>query len=560
MSDDELSLSEARLPGRKVGRYRLIQRVGEGAFAEVYFARDEESLAPVALKVLKSDIDPSISEQVRVRFLAEEKVTRAIGHRFIVKIRETSPAAERPCFLAMDFVAGRSFCEHLERHRSGKQGDGRPSREDYLAEVARLGHQVASAMAHAHARGVVHRDLKPENVLVTCERGNLAEVRIVDFGIAKAPVELFSVANAPSVTRYWTELGTVMGSPPYMAPEQCGAAQTATGQADVFALGVMLFGPVLDVDLKQLEQQSLPLNLPEDFETALELRGPLSKGWENLLRGMLERDPERRPAMGEVALVLQRLSRTNAAFAEAVEGWVRERRVPKARRLVKLLRAGEATAYLTEDEQKFIKQAPLHKLESLKRGLNAALWSSGLLLFAGLLAGHYLLSARGTPNAPGLDSSAPPERRVSALVSGACGGPVVTDKARDTAPSASANNDLLRLEGSLASERDKLRLAERDRLAEGRQRELLAQKLGRSEAELREVTAELAARSAELTTQRELVERCDQESERLLSCRQESATKSRELAETTQRLQLCTKSLRQAPDPDTEPVELGMSF
>src|SRR5690606_20710901 len=259
-------------------------------------------------------------EQVRVRFLAEEKITRAIRHPYVVHIRETSPADARPCFLAMDFVAGRPFSQHLARLRQGDGGASKPSRADYLAEVARLGHQVASAMSAAHAQGIVHRDLKPQNVLVCCEHsGQLAEVRIVDFGIAKAPVELFSVTCASSVTRYWTELGTVMGSPPCMAPEQCGAAQGATGKADVFALGVMLFGSVLGVDIEALEQRSVQLTLPDDLETALELRGPLPEAWERLLRAMLERDPEARPDMAEVSLRLQRLARADAAFAVAVE-------------------------------------------------------------------------------------------------------------------------------------------------------------------------------------------------------------------------------------------------
>src|SRR5690606_13600737 len=120
MSDTLPTLSEVSAePTRVIGRYRLIQRVGEGAFAEVYFARDEETLAPVAVKVLRDDIDASIREQVRVRFLAEEKITRAIRHPYVVHIRETSPADARPCFLAMDFVAGRPFSQHLARLRQG---------------------------------------------------------------------------------------------------------------------------------------------------------------------------------------------------------------------------------------------------------------------------------------------------------------------------------------------------------------------------------------------------------------------------------------------------------
>ncbi|HEU5075721.1 MAG TPA: serine/threonine-protein kinase, partial [Polyangiaceae bacterium] len=393
MSSSKPTLNEAPLAYDTIGRYRLIQRVGEGAFAEVYFARDEESLAPVAVKVLKDDIDPSIREQVRVRFLAEEKITRAIQHPYVIHIRETSAADARPCFLAMDFVAGWPFNEHLARFRAGRLTSEKPGKPEYMSEVARLGHQVASAMASAHARGIVHRDLKPENVLVSCEHDALAEVRILDFGIAKAPVELFSVAAATSVTRYWTELGTVMGSPPCMAPEQCGAAQAVSGKADVFALGVMLFGALLGVDIQSMEQSSSQLDLPQDLENSIALRGPLPQGWETLLRAMLELDPETRPDMAEVALRLQRLARSDEAFGAAVEAWVRQRRVPSARQLGHIMTTVDEARYLTEDERDFAKNAPLKRLASMQSRLAFA--TTAATLAGVLVLGGAALAASG---------------------------------------------------------------------------------------------------------------------------------------------------------------------
>jgi serine/threonine-protein kinase len=115
----------------RIGRYRLLKQVGEGAFAKVYFARDEETQAPVARKVLRDDIDPSNAEQVRVRVLAEERISKAIDHRYVVEISETSEPEARPCFLAMDFIQGRSFCQYLQRLKDPEQ---------VLVESARLGH------------------------------------------------------------------------------------------------------------------------------------------------------------------------------------------------------------------------------------------------------------------------------------------------------------------------------------------------------------------------------------------------------------------------------------
>lgn len=553
MSSAEPPLTEAPLPHDTIGRYRLIQRVGEGAFAEVYFARDEESLAPVAVKVLKGDIDPSIREQVRVRFLAEEKITRAIQHPYVIHIRETSAADVRPCFLAMDFVAGRPFTDHLARFRSGRLTSDKPAKHEYLAEVARLGHQVASAMTAAHSRGIVHRDLKPENVLVSCEHDALAEVRILDFGIAKAPVELFSVAAATSVTRYWTELGTVMGSPPCMAPEQCGAAQAVSGKADVFALGVMLFGALLGVDIQAMEQNGTQLDLPRDLENSIALRGPLPEAWETLLRAMLELDPAARPDMDEVALRLQRLARSDEAFGAAVEAWARQRRVPSARQLSRIMATVDQATYLTEDERDFAKNAPLERLASMRRRLGfaatAATLACGLVIGGALLAASDWLGA--TPpkltlaaSRPLLGAPAIPSERASAVLTDSA----ATARTRD----ADAKRELF-------LERDRAQKAEA--LVQESRVELDAQraKLVRAESRVGALEADVRERDAKLSEQRLALERCDGESERLLACRQETAVKSQELAETTQRLQMCTKSLRGGAAPPTGELELGMS-
>ena len=551
MSPPESPLNEAPVSSDLIGRYRLIQRVGEGAFAEVYFARDDESLAPVAVKVLKDDIDPSIREQVRVRFLAEEKITRAVDHPYVIHIRETSAADVRPCFLAMDFVAGRPFNEHLSRFRAGRMTPEKPAKNEYFAEVARLGHQVAAAMAAAHERGIVHRDLKPGNVLVTCEHDGLAEVRILDFGIAKAPMELFSVAAATSVTRYWTELGTVMGSPPYMAPEQCGAAQAVSGKADVFALGVMLFGAVLSVDVQSMEQTSSQLRLPEDLENSLALRGPLSKGWDELLRVMLALDPADRPDMAEVALRLQRLARADEAFATAVDVWRRQRRVPSARQLGRILKLADQARYLTEDEREFTKQAPLQRLESLRRRLTwvaSALVVTGVTLAgAGLLASGWLETA-----APRLTLAA--SRPLFGSVTGARADAVRAPEV-DTVSDARLRDS----KRELFAERDRAQQVEA-RAQEGRvELDGLRAKLGRAEGRALALESEARALGEKLDKQRAALERCDGESERLLACRQETATKSQELVETTQRLQMCNKSLRGGAVPPTGEVELGMS-
>jgi len=389
-------------------------------------------------------------------------------------------------------------------------------------------------------------------VLVSCEHDALPEVRILDFGIAKAPVELFSVAAATSVTRYWTELGTVMGSPPYMAPEQCGAAQAATGKADVFALGVMLFGALLGVDIQSMEQTSSQLRLPEDLENSLALRGPLPKGWDELLCVMLELDPADRPDMAEVALRLQRLARADEAFATAVDAWLRQRRVPSARQLGRIMKVADQARYLTEDERAFTKQAPLQRLESLRRRLT---WvASALVLTAVVTVGGAGFVASGWLETmpPRLTLAAARPLFGNATASRA-------DEVRAPEVNTALDGRLRDAKREVFVERDRAQQAEA-RLQEGRvELDGLRAKVGRAEGRALALESEVRALGDKLDKQQAALERCDGESERLLACRQETASKSQELAETTQRLQMCNKSLRGGAVPPTGEVELGMS-
>ena len=237
----------------------------------------------------------------------------------------------------------------------------------------------------AHEKGIVHRDLKPDNVLVTRARGNgLAEIRIVDFGIAKAPLELFSAANARSFTRYWTELGTVMGSPPYMAPEQNGAAHAVTGKADVYALGVMLTVTACQLERGGQELAELGCHLPGDFDHVAE--PGLPEAWRSLLSSMVALNPDARPDMRCVARRLQRLAQKDAAFGEAVEAWLQRGKLPPARRLVGFLNAAEGAPYLTDDEILFLKRVPVAKLRSYQAVSVLSAGTVGLLVCSGLLA------------------------------------------------------------------------------------------------------------------------------------------------------------------------------
>jgi len=530
-----------------IGRYRVVHRVGRGAFAQVYFVRELETQAPFALKVLRERIDPILTEQVRVRFLAEANIAQAIDHPAVVDIRETSAPGETPCFIAMDYVEGLPFCEHFQQLMRDPGGSGATlSRPDFLRELARLAHQIAAAMAVAHAKGIVHRDLKPDNVLVTRSRGNgLAEARIVDFGIAKAPLELFSAANAQKFTRYWTELGTVMGSPPYMAPEQNGAAHAVTGKADVYALGVMLIVTACQLERVGQELAELRFRQPADFDY---VAGPgLPEAWRSLLSSMVAPNPDARPDMSFVARRLQRFAQKHEAFGEAVEVWLERGKLPPARRLVRFLNAAEGAPYLTEDEVLFLKRVPVAKLRSYKAVSLLSAGTVGLLVCSGVLATAlgWQKEAFARLRASAEAQQTEHARRLAELEAKA-----KTDELAAQALVAETGSReqrrLAALREALAAERAKSSTLNEERQAVARS---TAEQLAdcTASAERAETTAgELAAKVE--TTRKELGD-CRQQaegaSETAAGCQRELKAKSSQLDENTERLRLCSQSLKE---------------
>ncbi|WOI63091.1 protein kinase domain-containing protein [Streptomyces fradiae] len=201
------------------GRYRIVGLIGGGGMAQVYRARDERLARFVALKGVRGDLlhDSGWS----TRFRREAQTMAGLSHPNIVAVHDAgeehrSDGGGRPIpYLVMELVPGRSLADLLrERGRLP------------LAETLRLASQILSALAAAHARGVVHRDIKPANVLLT-EDGT---AKVTDFGIA-------AVADRTALTR----TGTVIGTPHYMSPEQVEGRREIDGRSDLYAVGVLLF-------------------------------------------------------------------------------------------------------------------------------------------------------------------------------------------------------------------------------------------------------------------------------------------------------------------------------
>jgi serine/threonine protein kinase len=208
--------------GDRVGeKYVLVEPLGEGSMGAVWLARNESLDTDVAIKVVHV---AAHSPELQARLEREARAAARLEHPSVVRVFDLGHTALGDPFIVMERLVGRTLRAPLERR-------------DRIADdkAVPLLLPVVSALAAAHAKGIVHRDLKPENVvLVESETGGVVP-KVVDFGIAQ-------VASKSLDARRMTRMGTILGSPDYMAPEQAaGDVERIGPAADVWSLGVVLY-------------------------------------------------------------------------------------------------------------------------------------------------------------------------------------------------------------------------------------------------------------------------------------------------------------------------------
>ena len=197
------------------GRYQILSLAGAGSMGSVYRARDTELDEIVALKFLRADLVHT--PEILARFRREVRLARRVAHRHVARVYDIGEH-EGDKFLTMAFIEGEALRALLRR-----------SRPLPISQAVSIARAVCEGLAAAHAVGVIHRDLKPDNVML----GSDGALAITDFGIARSAE---AVDGGPTAT-----LGTAIGTPAYMSPEQVEGASDVDGRADIYALGVMLF-------------------------------------------------------------------------------------------------------------------------------------------------------------------------------------------------------------------------------------------------------------------------------------------------------------------------------
>ncbi len=264
--------------GTTLGHYRILEKLGHGGMGEVYLAEDTKLKRRLALKVLSADL--SADPEVLGRFQREAESVAALNHPNIVTLFSVERDGETR-FLTMELVEGETLAQLIPE-------DGLP-----LDRVFEMAIPLADALSTAHERGIVHRDLKPSNVMVNEE----GRIKILDFGLAKLfdePSDGSSV-GADDPTEALTQEGHILGTVPYMAPEQV-QGKPLDRRSDIFSMGVILFEmatghrPFAGETSADLISSILRDNPAPVTDLKIDLPHHLGR----IIRHCLEKDPKRR--------------------------------------------------------------------------------------------------------------------------------------------------------------------------------------------------------------------------------------------------------------------------
>ncbi len=259
-----------------LGPYRVLNVLGAGGMGVVFQAEDPHLERKVALKAMRPAL--ITSDSAKKRFLREAKTTASIKHDHIVTIFQVGEDRGAP-FLAMEFLEGESLDDRMKREKRLP-----------VAEVLRIGREIAEGLAAAHEHGLIHRDIKPGNLWLEGKRGR---VKVLDFGLARAAGD----------ETHLTQTGAIVGTPAYMAPEQAHG-EAVDARCDLFSLGCVLYRVGTgELPFKGRDTMSVLLALTQDQPRPPgELNAELPPALSELILKLLAKKRDERPPSAEAVV------------------------------------------------------------------------------------------------------------------------------------------------------------------------------------------------------------------------------------------------------------------
>lgn len=395
--EPEWFLSPPREPATAegFGPYRIVRVLGKGGMGVVYLADDPRLQRQVAVKALLPTV--AAEPEARERFLREAKATAAIENDHVVAIYQVGEERGTP-YLVMPFLKGETLEHWQERNR--------PAR---VAQVLRLGREIACGLAAAHAKGLIHRDVKPANIWLEAPTGR---VKILDFGLARVVEE----------SRHLTGTGLVAGTPSFMAPEQARAERTLDQRCDLFSLGTVLYSLCTgELPFNGRTTMAVMTALVVDApKPVAELNPDLPRDLANLVMQLLAKNPAERPQSAQE--VIERLNAIErdleAKPALPVEAPVRSAATGVSPLPHTNPGARDSTAIATGPPRQ-PSLAPPRRRPVVLAGLLAGVATVGALwLFKALSPadGQRAVPATGAPAAPGNGLAGPGKRPVKVFI------------------------------------------------------------------------------------------------------------------------------------------------
>ena len=284
------------MDGTTLGHFALLEKIGEGGMGQVYKAKDTRLERMVAIKLLPES--KVADAERRARFVQEAKAASALNHPNIITIHEIGEQ-DGQSFIVMELIDGKALSDLI------------PRKGMRLTEALRIAAQVADALTAAHAAGIVHRDLKPGNIMVDAH----GRVKVLDFGLAKLTAPAASAPGAEEATRTiameppQTDAGVILGSVPYMSPEQA-EGKPVDVRSDIFSFGAVLYEMITGQRAFHGESRASTLAAVVEKEPAApsELAATTPPELERLIVRCLRKDVNRRSQnMADVKLALEEL-------------------------------------------------------------------------------------------------------------------------------------------------------------------------------------------------------------------------------------------------------------